>query len=260
MHTHTTQNEPPPILKLLAHEVRWHLLIALSNSDYRVHELSNLLQKPLNLISYHLRLLRSESIVTEHRSSADARDVYYSLDFDHFQKLYNSAVGTLHPALANLATNNLATNNLVKQTQVSLRQPVRVLFLCTHNSAVSQLAEALLRHMAGDRVEVFSAGAQPSEIHPKALELLQRDEIDTSGLSSKSIEQFIGQRFDFIITVCDRERESCPVFPGAPEQIHWSFPDPSAVEDTTMEHLAFVRTFAALKRRLELLLILINRQ
>ena len=247
-----TYQEPPSVLKLIAHEVRWKLLSALAFSDYRVHELGELLKKPLNLVSYHLGLLRKGSIVHERRSSADARDVYYSLDLTHFQQLYMDAAESLHPALAQ---NQPETS---EDTTAKPRRPTRVLFLCTHNSARSQIAEALMRHLGKERVEVFSAGTEVSRVHPKALEVLQRGHIDTSGLYSKNLDIFLGQEFDYVITVCDNARESCPVFPGHPQRIHWSFADPSAVNDPEAQSRAFYETYAGLWNRIQLVLALIE--
>ncbi len=104
----------------------------------------------------------------------------------------------------------------------------RVLILCTGNSARSQMAEGLLRHLAGDRFEVFSAGTRPAGLHPLSVEVLREVGIDISDHRSKSVDEFAGQPFDCVITVCDNARESCPVFPGAGRLIHHSFPDPAA--------------------------------
>jgi protein-tyrosine-phosphatase len=247
-------NAPPNVLKLIAHEVRWQLLCALAHSDYRVHELGSLLSKPLNLVSYHLKLLRSEALVHERRSSADGRDIYYSLDVERLQSLYFSAADSLHPGL---------TGHSPEQDNQPLAvgiHPARVLFLCTHNSARSQMAEALLRHLGGDRVEVFSAGTEATRVHPKALETLQKNGIDITGLYSKTLNDFLGQDFDYVITVCDNARESCPIFPGDPEQIHWSFPDPSSLSDPDEQSRLFLEIFAGLEKRLKLLLILIEQE
>lgn len=103
----------------------------------------------------------------------------------------------------------------------------RVLILCTHNSSRSQMAEGLLRHIAGDRFEVHSAGTEETRVHPLAIEAMREIGIDISAHTSKTLEQFLDQRFDFVITVCDSANESCPVFPGNVERIHWSFDDPS---------------------------------
>ena len=106
----------------------------------------------------------------------------------------------------------------------------RVLFLCTHNSARSQMAEGLLRHMAGDRVEVYSAGVEPNFVRPQAVEAMRERGVDITNQRSKSVDEFAGQNFDYVITVCDNARERCPVFPGRYERIHWSFDDPAAAE------------------------------
>lgn len=118
----------------------------------------------------------------------------------------------------------------------------RVLILCTGNSARSQMAEGLLRAMAGDRLEVFSAGSRPSGlVRPEAVAVLAEQGIDISGHRSKPAGEFAGQSFDFVITVCDNARESCPVFPGPSRRIHWSFEDPAALEADEPERLALFR-------------------
>src|SRR5918998_1547571 len=106
----------------------------------------------------------------------------------------------------------------------------RVLILCTGNSARSQMAEGLLRHLAGDRAEVFSAGVERSFVRPQAIEAMRERGIDITGQRSKSVDEFSGQEFDYVITVCDNANERCPVFPGRTERIHWSFDDPAAAQ------------------------------
>ena len=106
----------------------------------------------------------------------------------------------------------------------------RVLILCTGNSARSQMAEGLLRRMAGDRFEVLSAGVEPSYVRPQAIEAMREIGIDISGHRSKSVDEFLGQEFDYVITVCDNANEQCPTFPGKTKRLHWSFEDPAAVE------------------------------
>jgi arsenate reductase len=107
----------------------------------------------------------------------------------------------------------------------------RVLILCTGNSARSQMAEGLLRHLASDRFEVHSAGTKPSRVRDEAIAVMRELGIDISGHRSKSVEEFAGQEFDYVITVCDNARESCPVFPAQTQRIHWSFDDPSTEAD-----------------------------
>jgi len=103
----------------------------------------------------------------------------------------------------------------------------KVLILCTGNSARSQMAEGLLRHEAGDRFEVFSAGTKPTKLRPEAIAVMQELGIDISQQRSKSADDFLGQKFDYVITVCDNARESCPVFPGTARYVHWSLEDPA---------------------------------
>lgn len=118
----------------------------------------------------------------------------------------------------------------------------RVLILCTGNSARSQMAEGLLRHLAGDRFEVFSAGSKPSHVNPFAIEAMRQRGIDISGQRSKHLSEYLDQPFDFVITVCDNAAETCPIFPGKAQRIHWSFPDPAAAQGSDAEILAaFVR-------------------
>lgn len=118
---------------------------------------------------------------------------------------------------------------------------LRVLFLCTGNSARSQMAEGLLRTLSRGRADVFSAGASPEpDVHPLALDVLRtRYSVDTADLFPKHLNRFCGDRFDYVITVCDRTAEACPTFPGDPERIHWSFEDPAAVEGESAQRRAF---------------------
>lgn len=116
----------------------------------------------------------------------------------------------------------------------------RVLILCTGNSARSQMAEGILRHLSseagGDRFEVHSAGVQPSTVRPEAIQAMSEIGIDISGHRSKSVDEFIGQQFDYIITVCDNAKETCPVFPGKAQRIHQSFEDPPPPDAGSVEH------------------------
>jgi len=107
----------------------------------------------------------------------------------------------------------------------------RILVLCTGNSARSQMAEGLLRHDAGDRFEVFSAGTKASRVRPEAIEAMREIGIDISGHRSKNVDEFVEQRFDYVLTVCDNARESCPIFPSGAVMIHHSLEDPHGIED-----------------------------
>jgi arsenate reductase len=120
--------------------------------------------------------------------------------------------------------------------------PRRVLFLCTHNSARSQMAEGLLRALSGDRFAVFSAGTLATSVRPEAITAMREIGIDISGQSSKTLEQFLGEPFDEVITVCDDANDACPVFPGARNRRHWSIPDPSAVTGNENNRLTAFRS------------------
>ena len=117
----------------------------------------------------------------------------------------------------------------------------RVLFLCTHNSARSQMAEGLLRHLAGDRYEAFSAGTEATHVRPLAIRAMAELGIDVSRQESKTLDRYLGESFDAVITVCDQAAEACPVFPGAKRRLHWSFPDPSKAQGSEDAQLAIYR-------------------
>ena len=117
----------------------------------------------------------------------------------------------------------------------------RVLILCTGNSARSQMAEALLRHDAGDRFEVFSAGVKPSRVRPEAIAVMQELGIDLSGHHSKHVDEFAVQKFDYVLTVCDNARASCPIFPAATAVIHQNFLDPAAASGSEAERMTLFR-------------------
>ena len=118
----------------------------------------------------------------------------------------------------------------------------RVLFLCTHNSARSQMAEGLLRGLAGERFEPFSAGTEATYVRPEAIEAMKEVGVDISGQESETLDRYLKEPFDYVVTVCDDANESCPVFPGAKERLHWSLPDPSAVTGKGGERMEAFRT------------------
>jgi arsenate reductase (thioredoxin) len=123
-----------------------------------------------------------------------------------------------------------------------MTEKARVLFLCTHNSARSQMAEGLLRHLAGDRFEAHSAGTEATHIRPLAIRAMDEIGVDISGQESKTLERYLGKPFDYVITVCDDANEACPFFPGAKSRLHWSLRDPSAAKGTEEERLAVFRS------------------
>jgi ArsR family transcriptional regulator, arsenate/arsenite/antimonite-responsive transcriptional repressor / arsenate reductase (thioredoxin) len=260
-------SQPPDLLRLLSHDVRWQIIKLLACSDLRVAELVQGVDLPQNLVSYHLQKLRAHRLIREHRSIADGREVYYSLDVDRLKQIYSASGEALHPALvSNPPVDPSGIEGPVASQPTGEEKPgagetVRVLFLCTHNSARSQMAEGILRTRSDGRIMVFSAGNEPSHVNPLAVRALQELRIDISDHQSKSLDQFLGQHFDYIITVCDRAREACPVFPGDPVRIHWSFPDPSAVEGSEADrYRAFHDTAIQLNTRIGYLLLMIQRE
>lgn len=130
-------------------------------------------------------------------------------------------------------------------------RPLRVLFLCTGNSARSQIAEVLLRNLSKNRVEVHSAGTAPQrEVHPLVRETLKALGINAPPMAPKSMGRFVGQHFDYVITLCDEAADTCPIFPGEPEQLHWSFQDPAALNDVNARRRAFTQVANGLAGRI----------
>jgi arsenate reductase (thioredoxin) len=144
---------------------------------------------------------------------------------------------------------------------VSDDPPIRVLFVCTGNSARSVMAEALLRHHGGDRFDVHSAGTEPNGLNPLTLRVLAEARVDASFARSKSTDEFLGQSFDYVVTVCDQARQSCPVFPGVHESLHWGYEDPAAATGTDDERLiVFRRVFTQISERVLQFALVTQRQ
>jgi protein-tyrosine-phosphatase len=207
--------------------------------------LCQLVGQPQNLVSYHLGRLRSARLVSARRSSADGRDAYYRLELARCSELLGSAGGLLHPGL------RLVPASIEPERGTGTR--ARVLFLCTGNSARSQMAEGLLQHLSHGTVEAYSAGSHPKALHPQAVRVMHRRGVDLRGRRAKSLHEFAAQPFDFVITLCDRVREVCPEFPGQPRAIHWSIADPAPEGPA-----AFERTAAEIEWRVSFLLHVIR--
>jgi ArsR family transcriptional regulator, arsenate/arsenite/antimonite-responsive transcriptional repressor / arsenate reductase (thioredoxin) len=237
---------PPSFVRLAGHPVRWRLMGELALSDRRVRELVRLLDQPQNLVSYHLGRLRSAGLVGARRSTFDARDSYYHLDLAGCADGLAAAGLALHPGL--------------RLAQVPAAPPgpgCRVLFLCTGNSARSPVAEALLRRRASGApgIEVTSAGSRPKPLHPNAVRVLGEHGIDLAGRTPQHLSALERQRFDYVITLCDRVREVCPDFPGPAQRVHWSIPDPATGRGTDEDtYPAFRRMAAELETRIGFLL------
>jgi protein-tyrosine-phosphatase/DNA-binding transcriptional ArsR family regulator len=205
-------------VRLAAHPLRWRLLVQLAGSDYRVRELVALVGEPQNLVSYHLRLLRDGGLVTTTRSTFDGRDSYYHLDLDRCADALAATGSSLHPALRPQATTTPATSR------------VAVSFVCTGNSARSPIAEALLRHHTAGRVTVTSAGTHPKDRMHLDTERVLRETfgIGLADQRPRHVDTLAHRRFDHVITLCDKARESCPDFGHSPRRAHWSIPDPTS--------------------------------
>lgn len=245
---------PPEFVRLVAHPLRWRLLRELTHSDRAVRELTERIGKPQNLVSYHLRRLREGGLVHARRSSADGRDSYYAVDLAQCEQQLHTAGRALHPALG------LERAHPPRQRPRSRRRaPRRVLFLCTGNSARSQMAEALIEHLSQGRVSAASAGSHPKRLHPNAVRVMRSRGIDISGNRTKHVDEFASERFDLVITLCDRVREACPELPSILEPVHWSVPDPAQANVSDRESLpAFERTAGELESRLRFLLPLLT--
>jgi protein-tyrosine-phosphatase/DNA-binding transcriptional ArsR family regulator len=214
------QLAPPAFARMAADPLRWRLLRELARSDRQVRELVALAGQPQNLVSYHLGQLRASGLVGAKRSSFDGRHTYYHLDLARCAQALATAGASLHPGLRSDPS----------LPALAGRGPDRctVLFLCTGNSARSQAAEALARARSAGRVVAFSAGSNPKPLHPNAVRAMTFRGVDMASHQPKHLSAFTAQRFDYVITLCDRVREVCPEFPGHPGYLHWSIPDPAA--------------------------------
>jgi protein-tyrosine-phosphatase/DNA-binding transcriptional ArsR family regulator len=243
--------DPERFLRLLADPLRWQLLQELAGSDRRVGDLCALLDQPQNLVSYHLRRLRTAGVISARRSAADGRDAWYRLESRRCRDLLIEAGRALHPGIR-LAPITAAA----RATRPARSRPrTRVLFVCTGNSSRSQIAEALLEQRTGGAVAGRSAGSHPKPIHPAAVRAMAARGIDLSGRRSKHLRTMTRTRFDHVVTLCDKVREVCPEFPGHPSTSHWSMADPSSEPDVDA---AVARTVDEIDDRLEFLIPLLH--
>lgn len=246
---------PPPILQAAGHPLRWRLLHELARSDRRVHELTGLVGESQNLVSYHLAKLRDAGLVVARRSAADGRDTYYTADLHRLGASLAAAGSSLHPGLQ--------VEPAPPRLQ-SRRPPVRLLFLCTGNSARSQIARALAEQRAPGVVQASSAGSHPKPLHPNAVRVL-RDEygLDISGRRPTHLDTIATERFDHVVTLCDKVREVCPELAGRPPAVHWSIPDPGAADpgpdlDPEATYPVFRQVAAEIDRRVGFLLAVLT--
>jgi len=240
----TSSTSPPAFLRLAGHPIRWRLLTELGRSDREVRELALMLGESQSLVSYHLGRLRAAGLVSTRRSSADGRDAYYRIDLVRCQELLWAVGRNLHPALGVATTTARASRRTGR---------VSLLFACTGNSSRSQLAEAFARHLAPD-LAVVSAGSDPKPIHPQAIRVADEYGLDLRGAQSKHLDEFRHASFDYVVTLCDRVREVCPEFEGAPELVHWSIPDPAKAIAGRASYRRFQAAAADIQTRVKLFL------
>lgn len=207
-------------LRLIGDPRRWAILTALATSDRRVGELTELVGERQNLVSYHLRELRDAGVVSCRRSSFDGRDTYYRVHLDRCSELLRESANAMHPALRMVP--------ISPTPPPPSGRPPRVLFLCTGNSARSQMAAALLEHRSGHTIQARSAGSHPKVLHPNAVRVMAERGIDISSSTTKHLRRYARHHFDQVITLCDKVREICPDFPGDPATRHWSLADPAS--------------------------------
>jgi protein-tyrosine-phosphatase len=229
----TNELAAPQFFALIGDPLRWELLRCLSQSDQRVGDLVELTGRAQNAVSYHLGALRDAGLVSGRRSAADGRDSYYRLHADRFRELVESASVALDPTV------QIAT----RPARTGRRGQHQVLFLCTGNSARSQIAEALTNHRSAGVVKARSAGSHPKALHPNAVRVLAERGIDISRARTKHLDTMRHRSFDQVVTLCDKVKEVCPEFPGSPRNAHWSMADPATSADTHDEtYPAFVAT------------------
>lgn len=238
---------PQKALSVLSDSLRWTLMRELGRSDRTVGELVEIVAKPQNLVSYHLSALRDVGMVSARRSAADGRDVYYRSHVASLRDALVAAGRDVHPGLD-------LTEPPVDRLEVPPPRP-RVLFLCTGNSARSQIAEALATHLSGGSVHARSAGSHPKNLHPGAVRVLANRGIDISGQRTTSMNRYVRTGFERVVTLCDIVREICPEFLGSPRLAHWSIPDPSLTRGSTRAvDLAFESVTDDIEGRVVLLL------
>jgi ArsR family transcriptional regulator len=239
----THQSSALSTLKLLADETRWQLMAELRRSDRQAGELAALLKLPQNLVSYHLGLLRQAGLVQAHRSDADARAVYYSLDVASVRARYAEIGAAMQLPQAG--------------ADVPQSAPT-VVFLCTQNSARSQMAEGWLRHLSSGRIPVRSAGTEPQVLHPLAVEVMAEAGVDIGYQQAKGLDALANVIPNVVVTVCDLAREQRPGWFDSADHVHWSIADPLRIQGN---HEVQARAFRAarddLRQRVESLLPLL---
>jgi ArsR family transcriptional regulator, arsenate/arsenite/antimonite-responsive transcriptional repressor / arsenate reductase (thioredoxin) len=233
----------PPVLSVLAHDLRWAIVGLLVPGDLRTGEIVARTGQAPSLVSYHLARLRDAGLVSVRRSTADGRDSYHALDLDAIGRAVGDMAAQIHPSL-------LAGAAGWPGPLPAPGQPVRALFICSGNSARSPMAEGWLNHLAGGQVTARSAGVSPGPLHPLAVAAMAEHGVDISGHRPTRLSDAADDRFTRVITLCDRARENCAELPGP--AVHWSIPNPAQAHPPDID--AFRATARELQTRIRYLL------
>jgi protein-tyrosine-phosphatase len=212
-----------------------------------VGDICHATELPLTLVSQHLRVLRESGLVIAERDGKDARTVWYRLSSERLREIQSSLSMVFD--MTKIVDRRIPE---AKQNLKRMEEKFRVLFLCSGNSARSQMAEALLQHYGKGLIEARSAGTHPREVHPLTMKVLSEIGIDATGLKAKHYSVFSRESFRYVITVCDRANEECPDFNGDYQRIHWSIADP--IKEGSEEEFfdVFKQTRQELAGRIEL--------
>jgi ArsR family transcriptional regulator, arsenate/arsenite/antimonite-responsive transcriptional repressor / arsenate reductase (thioredoxin) len=235
----------PPVLGVLAHDLRWAIVGLLVPGDLRTGEIVARTGQAPSLVSYHLARLRDAGLVSVRRSTADGRDSYHALDLDAIGHAVGDMAAQIHPSLLAGAAGWPA-----QPQRPGPGRPVRALFICSGNSARSPMAEGWLNHLGGGRVTARSAGVSPGPLHPLAVAAMAEHGVDISGHRPTHLSDVAGGRFTRVITLCDRARENCGELPGP--AVHWSIPNPAQAHPADLD--AFRATARELQARIRYLL------
>jgi protein-tyrosine-phosphatase/DNA-binding transcriptional ArsR family regulator len=267
----------PPVLGVLAHDLRWTIVGLLVPGDLRTSEIVERTGQPPSLVSYHLARLRDAGLVSARRSSADGRDSYHCLDLDALGQAVTGAAGLIHPGLLSSAASpaeqagstGIQAVGTARQAVAGIRTPdwpvtpdppatpgpgerAEVLFICTGNSARSPMAAGWLNHLGGGLVTARSAGVAPARLHPLAVAAMAEHGVDIAGHQATPVSAYGDRTFSQVITLCDRARENCAELPMMAAAVHWSIPNPAQAHPPDLD--AFRATARELRTRMGYLL------
>jgi len=248
----------PQVLGVLAHDLRWRIVGLLVPGDLRTGEIVARTGQPPSLVSYHLGRLRAAGLVSARRSAADGRDTYHALDLDALGRAVAGVADRIHPGLlaGALADTGRARDHDSRVPPAPAGGPgsrtAEALFICTGNSARSPMAAAWLNHLGAGRVTARSAGVTPAPLHPLAAAAMAEHGVDISAHEPTPVGDLTGQRFNRVITLCDRAREKCGDLPAASDVVHWSIPNPAEAHPPDLD--AFRATARELRTRVRYLL------